>query len=181
MNTLEKIRTQLGLHTDKNTVHAYFETYETLFSGLRDKPINLIEVGVFNGGSLKLWKEYFHPDSKIYGVDIDLSIINKNYIDSKNTVLIQKNASYLDSSFLAPIEFDIAIDDGSHSLGDQIKFFETFKNRMNQGGMLIIEDIQPEGWNYFKNLTDNLHVGKLIDLRGIKNRYDDILFLYRKN
>ena len=181
MNTLEELRSSLNINTDKNTIHAYFETYEILFSGLRNKPINLIEVGVFNGGSLKLWKEYFHPDSKIYGVDIDLSIINKDYTDYKNTVLIQKNASCIDNSFLDPIEFDIAIDDGSHTLRDQIKFFEIFKNKINPGGLLIIEDIQPEAYSYFKNLTDNLHVGKLIDLRGIKNRYDDILFLYRKN
>lgn len=181
MNTLENIRINHNINTDKNTTHAYFETYETLFSKFKDRPINLIEVGVYNGGSLKLWKEYFHRDSKIYGVDVNLSQINKDYIDARNTVLIEKNAYYIDNTFLSPIGFDIAIDDGSHWLQDQVKFFEAFKDRLNVGGVLIIEDIQPDGYDYFKNLTDNLHIGELIDLRHIKNRYDDILFVYKKD
>jgi hypothetical protein len=52
------------------------------------------------------------------------------------------------------------------------------KNRMNNGGLFIIEDIQEYGiakmrmQQYFGDFD-------VYDLRYIKNRYDDILFVFK--
>ncbi|HMH33204.1 MAG TPA: hypothetical protein VK543_09260, partial [Puia sp.] len=51
--------------------HHYFEIYDRHFSRFRNKEINILEIGVLHGGSLQMWKEYFGPKAKIYGIDIN--------------------------------------------------------------------------------------------------------------
>ena len=54
--------------TDK-WVH-YFNIYNENFSKYKNKKITILEIGVFNGGSLKMWQNYFSADSLIVGIDI---------------------------------------------------------------------------------------------------------------
>ena len=49
----------------------YFDVYEESFSKYIDKKIIFVEIGIFNGGSLKVWKKYFGPNAKIIGIDIN--------------------------------------------------------------------------------------------------------------
>ena len=49
----------------------YFEVYDQIFEKFRDKKITFVEVGVLNGGSLEMWKKYFHPESRIIGIDLN--------------------------------------------------------------------------------------------------------------
>ena len=49
----------------------YFDVYEEYFSTFKGKNITFVEIGVFNGGSLKIWKDYFGPKSRIIGIDIN--------------------------------------------------------------------------------------------------------------
>ena len=55
--------------TDKNTTHSYLKTYETLFQNKKNTAKNILEIGVQEGGSIKLWYDYF-PNATIYGLDI---------------------------------------------------------------------------------------------------------------
>src|SRR5580704_7291010 len=62
--------------TDKWGLHFYTRLYHRLFSGLRDKPIRLLEIGVggyaletSGGCSLAMWADYF-PSGQITGIDI---------------------------------------------------------------------------------------------------------------
>jgi ubiquinone/menaquinone biosynthesis C-methylase UbiE len=65
----------------------YFWVYDRHFAALRDKPIKMLEVGVLNGGSLEMWKKYFHPDSTIVGIDITPSC--KDFEDKENNVHVR--------------------------------------------------------------------------------------------
>ena len=67
--TLLEIQNEYNFKTDKNTWHSYLDTYEKLFNRFTDKEINLFEIGVLAGESLKLWSKYL-PKSMIYGCDI---------------------------------------------------------------------------------------------------------------
>ena len=67
--TLLDIQNEYNFKTDKNTWHSYLDTYEFLFNRFTDKKINLFEIGVLAGESLKLWSKYL-PKSTIYGCDI---------------------------------------------------------------------------------------------------------------
>ena len=68
MNLL-KLYNSLNLRSGKFT--GYFPVYETIFKDLKSKPIIFVEVGVMNGGSLELWKKFFHKESRIIGIDIN--------------------------------------------------------------------------------------------------------------
>ena len=56
--------------TDKNTFHSYMKTYEDLFSKYDNIPVSLLEIGVWGGGSMKMWKDFFAEGSLIHGVDL---------------------------------------------------------------------------------------------------------------
>jgi hypothetical protein len=49
----------------------YLDIYERHFARFRDRPIRMLEIGVHGGGSLAMWKAYFHRDSTIVGIDIN--------------------------------------------------------------------------------------------------------------
>ena len=49
----------------------FFEVYDRHFSRFRGKEVVVVEIGVFHGGSLQMWKQYFGPGAVIHGVDIN--------------------------------------------------------------------------------------------------------------
>jgi hypothetical protein len=55
--------------TDKNTLHSYLGLYQKLLISKKETARNVLEVGIFNGGSIKLWHDFF-PNATIYGLDI---------------------------------------------------------------------------------------------------------------
>ena len=44
--------------TDVHKWHHYFDIYTRYFERFRHRPIRMLEIGVFRGGSLRMWKEY---------------------------------------------------------------------------------------------------------------------------
>ena len=58
--------------TDKNSsFHNYTRQYEALLNNFRGKPIKYLEIGVFNGGSVKAMREVFKNGECILGLDIN--------------------------------------------------------------------------------------------------------------
>ena len=50
---------------------SYFQVYEEIFSKYRDRKITFVEIGVLNGGSLFMWRDFFGPESRIIGIDLN--------------------------------------------------------------------------------------------------------------
>jgi hypothetical protein len=166
--------------TDKNTIHKFVSLfYESEFKRYKNKQISLLEIGINSGGSLYLWGKYFE-DGHILGIDIVDKIQNQWRGLSNVKYLIDDayNSSVVDSLQ----KFDIIIDDGPHSLESQILCIEKYLNKLNTGGVLIIEDVQDVAHTeVLKNMTPIEYQDKIeiIDLRSITGRYDDILFIIR--
>lgn len=154
------------MKTDKGTTHSYLEVYDELFKDLKN--ITLLEIGTQYGGSLELWRDKF-PGSEIYGVDIN----PQGYPEGVSVI---KADATKEVEELKGIEFDVIIDDGSHKVEDQLKTLELFYPKLKKGGLYIIEDIQDidKDKNKFINNTD------IIDRRAVKDRYDDVLIVYKK-
>lgn len=95
----------------------YFETYQTVFDSRRTTPMRILEIGVFHGASLRLWKSYFqHAKTCLVGVDIDPACAS---YDAPSDGIHVRLGSQADSEFLAKVvdefgPFDLIIDDGSH-------------------------------------------------------------------
>jgi hypothetical protein len=133
--------------TDKAKWHRYDIPYGSLFGPLRDKPVRILEIGVFRGASLRLWEEWF-PLATIFGVD-DCSETKKRYVASaesnRSRVFFGKQD---DPAFLERLvaetggKFDIIIDDGGHRAHEQQISFEVLYPHVTHGGYYVIEDLE---------------------------------------
>ena len=135
--------------TNVHKWHHYFDIYERYFGRYRDRPIRMLEIGVFRGGSLRMWKQYFHPDSIIVGIDVDKSCQAHEIADQNVFVRIGSQA---DPNFLAEVTgefgpFDIILDDGSHKTHHQIvSFGALFRPALKDGGCYMVEDTHTNYW-----------------------------------
>lgn len=171
----------LDIGTDKNTRHCFVEFfYEKEFKKYQEKSISLLEIGVYSGASLYLWGKYFES-GKILGLDI-VDRVRNNWKSLSNTSYLIKNA-YKQSTVDSLQNFDIIIDDGPHTLDSQISCIKLYLPKLNDGGVLIIEDVSNvKNFEYLKeNTPSKLHDKiEMIDLRHVKNKFNDLLFVIRK-
>ena len=125
--------------------HGYAEFYEKHFSSLRDKKLNILEIGSYSGASAAAFVKYF-KNSNIYCLDINLTKflykskkIHPFGLDVSNKKMIEKFLNKI--NFSENIKsFDIIIDDGSHILSDQLKAIDYFFKYLNKDGYYVIED-----------------------------------------
>ena len=155
----------------------YFDLYERYFKKYRGRNINILEIGVQNGGSTKMWKHYFShsfPNAKvqIYGVDIDPRC--KDVEEDGIKIFIGSQA---DRDFWKKIKseipkLDIVIDDGGHTMEQQIITLEEIYDHIKEDGLYWCEDCATSYWNathgggykhkdsyieYTKNIIDYLN------------------------
>lgn len=135
--------------TDKRSEeHNYVPHYEEAFASLREKPLRILEIGIFRpsddsrkvAASLKTWQDYF-PNAMVYGIDIgDFRDVNTDRIFT--WVCNQESRPEL-QNFINVSEgnFDIIIDDGGHLMRQhQVSIGFLFKH-LNAGGIYVIEDL----------------------------------------
>jgi len=144
------------LPTDKNAIreHNYLQLYERLFGPLRAKNnLKMLEIGVYRGGSMVLWREYFHQDAHIFGVDI---VQTSPRFPAEHNIHIQIADSTTPGAagvFDGEV-FDVIIDDGNHWEVSQIATAANFFGRLaSPGGIYVIEDADP----HQKSLSIALH------------------------
>jgi hypothetical protein len=114
---------------------SYLDFYEEVFASKRLDNIELLEIGVQNGGSLETWAQYFPNAQRIIGVDVDPLCGELTYDDPRIQVLVCPGQK-LDIAG----QFDIIIDDGSHTSDDMIAQFEKLWPQVKTGGLYIVED-----------------------------------------
>lgn len=175
--------------TDKNTTHSYLELYEKLLIDKKETAKNVLEVGIQNGGSIKLWHDYF-TNATIYGLDIMKSENIWEGIKNNNKIILHTSTNAYDESLFnmnfldKGIKCDFMLDDGPHSLESMIQFIRLYSQIMTEDGLLIIEDVQD--WSWIERLINEVPAElkpfvEVYDLRKNKNRYDDIVFTINKN
>jgi hypothetical protein len=180
-------------NTDKNTTHSYLDLYEELLFCKKNTAKKILEIGIGstdnNGGSIKLWHDYF-PNAEIYGLDI--IHIDSVWNEIKNIDRIKLytetdgyNEEFFKNTFLNKnIKFDMMLDDGPHTLESMKKYIKLYSQLMTEDGILMIEDIQSMDW--INELSEVVPSSlkkyiRVYDLRKNKNRYDDIVFVIDKN
>lgn len=149
--TLQQIAQQFD--TDKTQSFGYAENYERHFGHLRDKPVKILELGVYHGGSLLMWNEYFQL-GRVVGLDLDpnpLKIMPERVSFYQGS---QDDTALLDqvAKEKAPDGFDIIIDDAAH-IGAiaRASFRNLFNAHLKPGGIYVIEDW---GTGYWESWSD---------------------------
>ena len=129
-----------------NKFHHYFEVYERHFNKFKNQEITIVEIGVFQGGSLQMWRSYFGPKAKIWGIDIDPRC---KLLEETNTNVIigsQEDEKFLKSIHEITGPIDILIDDGGHTQKQQIKTFQILFDKIKTNGVYLCEDVHTSYW-----------------------------------
>jgi len=145
MNDLEKYFTENTgwlIHKWKH----YFEIYNRHFSRFRGTNVHIVEFGVSHGGSLKMWKEYFGPNCKIFGVDINPHCKTLEEDQIEIYIADQEDRKFLKSLAKNVPRIDILIDDGGHTMRQQINTFEELFTHIDKNGVYLCEDLHTSYW-----------------------------------
>ncbi|MBA2527426.1 MAG: class I SAM-dependent methyltransferase [Pyrinomonadaceae bacterium] len=163
-----------GYDTDKALHTHYLRSYEQYFDKLQDREVRLLELGVYKGGSLLLWRDYFQK-GLIVGLDL-----NPIQLDDPSGRIRTYSGQQQDTNLLdrigaeaAPGGFDVIIDDCSH-IGEltRISFWHLFDNHLKAGGLYVIEDWSTGYWDSwfdgvgFRTRADLIYSPSLFRLRS---------------
>ena len=119
----------------------YFDVYEKHFERFRGKKINFLEIGVGQGGSQQMWRDYFGPEANIMCMDLrDLSSRMKPEV-SKFYQGDQTDPEILNRIVDENGPLDIVLDDGSHFSEHIIASFKVLYPRMTPNGVYMVEDV----------------------------------------
>ncbi len=145
------IKRYFDSHTEGNGIwkwNHYFDIYHTFFKRFIDKEINLVEIGIYSGGSLDMWRSYFGNKCVIFGIDIQNEC--KSYEKEGVNIHIgdQADRNFWKKFVQEVIKIDIVIDDGGHTTEQQIVTFEEVFPYISPGGLYLCEDIQGSGNNF---------------------------------
>ena len=121
----------------------YLSVYEKHLSVYRGKAPVVLEIGVREGGSLGLWREYFGPEATIIGIDIKQSCEILSRDGFEIYIGDQSDLAFLEMVLDRHSAIDVVIDDGSHVATDMIKSFEFLYPRIKKKAVYIVEDIVP--------------------------------------
>jgi len=147
-------------------VEHYFAAYDRHLSKFRGAEVHILEVGVYSGGSLDMWRSYFGKEAHIYGVDLEPAC--RVYENPGTRIFIGDQADKdLWSHVIREVpRIDVVIDDGGHQPGQQIATLEALLPHLQPGGVYICEDIHKSGnlfLSYLDGLSRNLHAMHLTD------------------
>lgn len=148
---------------------SYFQVYEELLSKYKNQKITFVEIGVLNGGSLFMWRDFLGPEVRIIG--IDLNPLAKKWEKDGFEIYIgsQSDEKFWDHFFATVGDVDVILDDGGHTNEQQIITANRCIPHIKNSGLLIVEDthasyMKPFGnpskysfINYSKRLMDSIN------------------------
>ncbi len=128
----------------------YFDAYDRHFSRFRGTDVHILEIGVSHGGSLEMWKEYFGPKARIFGADINPQCKKLEAENVKIFIGDQGDRKFLRRLASEIPRIDILIDDGGHSMRQQIATFEELYKKVSEQGVYLCEDTHTSYWPAFR-------------------------------
>lgn len=137
-----EIATRYGCDKTPSVFHSYTPFYDDL---LRTKNVQrVLEIGVFHGASLHMWREYF-PQAQIFGFDV-----NPHYLFQEKRIETYLCDATNREQLAATVkaiggDFDLIIDDGDHIPEHQLLAAEVLVPYLASNGVYVIEDIEDDG------------------------------------
>jgi hypothetical protein len=152
----------------------YFEIYDKLFLPFKNKKIVFVEIGIENGGSLFIWKNFFHSKSLIIGIDVNPDCKKLEKFGFNIEIGDQGDPKFWKFFFNKYKNIDIILDDGGHTNKQQIITCTQCIPKINNGGLFVTEDTHASYLAEFSNPS------KYSFINYTKKVIDDINFTYPK-
>ena len=132
-----------------NKMDHYLDVYHRVMAPWKNKDIRFLEIGIWKGGSINLWKGFFGPETQLTFLDINPEC--KALEGPRVSIEIGDQA---DRDFLRKVAknhgpFDIIVDDGGHKMHQQKISFTELWAHLSDGGLYIVEDTQSSYWPGF--------------------------------
>lgn len=126
----------------------YLDIYERHFQKYAGKKAIIFEIGVYKGGSIQMWKDFFGDGATIVGIDIDPAC--SQWAEPERGIYVeigdQSDAAFLDSVLEKHGRPDVVIDDGSHVMSHLRATFGHLYPRMKEEGTYLAEDLHCCYW-----------------------------------
>ena len=148
MRSIETLHRQKKTGKVSDKWDSYLPVYDRLFGPRKDDAIDLLEIGIQNGGSLEIWSQFFVNARRLVGCDINPRCAGLKYSDKRISVVVG-NAN--ESGIRARIQhiaakYDFIIDDGSHTSEDIFQSFVLYFSMVRPGGIYVVEDTHTLYW-----------------------------------
>lgn len=169
---------------------SYFNVYDTLLKEYIGKEITFVEVGVLDGGSLFMWKNFFGEKARVIGIEINEHAKVWEEYGFEIFIGSQSDPNFWANFYETVGNVDVILDDGGHTYKQQIITVECSLDNIKSGGKIIIEDTYtsyekeygyPSKFTFIKyasNLVDgvNLRTPKLKTNKQVNKRISNISF-----
>ena len=157
-------------HNPTKNKKEFLKIYSNYFKDYKDKEINILEIGVYKGESLKIWREYFSK-AKICGIDINEIKFKIDGVD----IIKADQASVKDLTSICEKykSFDIIIDDGGHHSNQITTSLNFLFDYLNDNGLYVIEDLQTSYFPRFGGSRFNLN-RKTTSMNFLKSITDSV-------
>ena len=129
----------------------YFQVYEEIFNKYVGKKITFVEVGVLQGGSLFMWKEYFGNEARIIGIDLHPNAKELEKHGFEIFIGSQSDPKFWRNFYSRVGKIDILLDDGGHVNDQQIITLSESINNIKDDGILVTEDVHTSYFKKFGN------------------------------
>lgn len=154
----------------------YFPVYEKHLNKFVNKKPRILEIGIMNGGSVEMWLNYFGKGTEIIAIDINPTCLNFTYDGDVKTIIGDQGSELFWDDFLKENKnFDIVLDDGGHTMVQQIVTLNKVFPILNDNGVFLVEDIHTSYWEhpwggFFRNPETFLEYSKkIIDVLNIEH------------
>lgn len=130
--------------------HNYTEIYAQYFAPLKNKPIKFLEIGIFQGNGVKMWERYFKKGDLHF---IDISFDQVSYFSKRSHYYLADQSNPADLLRVMDMtggDFDLIIDDGGHTMKQQLVSFTTLFPYLKSRGMYVIEDLHTSYWKEYQ-------------------------------
>lgn len=148
-----------GLSQKTMKWNTYFDVYDELLAGFVGQPITLVEVGVLNGGSLTMWREYLGGQARIIGIDNNPNARRMEVQGFEIFVGDQASPEFWADVFAKVGSIDVLIDDGGHTNRQQVVTLSSSLAHIRDGGLVITEDTHTSYMPHFGNPSPYNFVG----------------------
>ena len=140
-----------GLKQKTTKWRSYFPVYQELLQPFVGTPITIVEIGMLNGGSLFMWREFLGPEARIIGIDNNPNAKRMERHGFEIFIGDQADDAFWAGFFAKVGPIDVLIDDGGHTNKQQITTVECALPNMKDGGFVLIEDTHTSYMKHFGN------------------------------